>query len=141
LLSEVDWLSLCVAPLRIFFKVPRSLVVLVEESANERLVPQDRKSSCLGFCCGAGLRASVWRPRRRRGRNSSRFAANQSLSRRVHSPYAPSATCSCEGAPDPPLWGSAASYLFWDIREVETPSSSTVSWPGSRAQLAAQLVD
>ena len=72
-ISEVGWLSLCGAPPRGFCLAPRNLVVWVGESGSGRLFPRGGNSSWLGCCCGAGLRASEWRSRHRRGHGAVRL--------------------------------------------------------------------
>jgi hypothetical protein len=72
-ISEVGWLSLCGAPPRRLFVAPHNLIVWVGESESGRPFSQDGNSPWLGCCCGAGLRASVWRPRRQKWRGAARL--------------------------------------------------------------------
>ena len=64
---------MCGAPTRGFCLAPRSLVVCVGESGRRGLFYRGGSSSCLGCYCGAGLRASVWRPRRRTSKSCRRL--------------------------------------------------------------------
>jgi hypothetical protein len=72
-ISEVGLYSLCDATPRRFCVAPLNLAVWVGESGSGRLFPRGGKSSWLGCRCGAGFRASAWRPRRRRWRGAARL--------------------------------------------------------------------
>jgi hypothetical protein len=64
---------LCGAPPRRFCVAPRNLLLRVGKSGSGRPFPRGGNSSCLSCRGGAGLRAPMWRPRRRRWRGAAQF--------------------------------------------------------------------